>query len=371
MPRIDRYLLSQFLQLFGFFALVLVGVYWMNKAVGLFDQLIGDGQSALIFLEFSLLTLPLVIKIVLPVAAFVATVYVTNRMMSESELVVMQATGFSAYRLARPVLYFGLTVAVLMSILGHVLVPVSRSALESARATMSENMTARYLSEGRFTHPAPNVTLYIRDISPQGELLDLFLVDNRAAEARSTYTARKALFVRSDAGPKLLMFDGMVQAVDRKTQRLAVTRFADFTFDLGALLTAAQPHRRDASSLTTAELLWPTPALEAETGEDPESLLFEGHTRFAEPFLAVCVTLIGFGALVLGGFSRFGLWRQIVLAIALLILVQGVNTSAADWGRKVAGGWALAYVAPCLGLGRAAALLSRAAGRRRGQRGQA
>ena len=102
MPRIDRYLLSQFLQLFGFFALVLVGIYWMNKAVGLFDQLIGDGQSALIFLEFSLLTLPLVIKLVLPVAAFIATVYVTNRMMSESELVVMQATGFSAFRLARP-----------------------------------------------------------------------------------------------------------------------------------------------------------------------------------------------------------------------------------------------------------------------------
>jgi hypothetical protein len=33
---------------------VLVAVYWVNRAVGLFDQLIGDGQSALVFLEFSL-----------------------------------------------------------------------------------------------------------------------------------------------------------------------------------------------------------------------------------------------------------------------------------------------------------------------------
>ncbi|MCU0903725.1 MAG: LptF/LptG family permease, partial [Tabrizicola sp.] len=56
--RFDRYLLSQFLALFGFFALVLVAVYWVNRAVGLFDQLIGDGQSALVFLEFSILTLP-------------------------------------------------------------------------------------------------------------------------------------------------------------------------------------------------------------------------------------------------------------------------------------------------------------------------
>ena len=100
-------MLSQLLALFGFFSLVLVAVYWINRAVGLFDKLIGDGQSSLVFLEFSLLTLPFVIRLVLPISAFAATVYVTNRLTSESELVVMQATGFSAFRLARPVLYFG------------------------------------------------------------------------------------------------------------------------------------------------------------------------------------------------------------------------------------------------------------------------
>lgn len=371
MPRIDRYLLTQFLQLFGFFALVLVGVYWMNKAVGLFDQLIGDGQSALIFLEFSLLTLPLVIKLVLPVAAFIATVYVTNRMMSESELVVMQATGFSAFRLARPVLYFGLSVGVLMAILSHVLVPASRLALDQARSTLSENVTARYLSAGSFTHPAPNVTLYIRDISPQGELLDLFLADNRAPDARSTYTARKALFARGDSGPKLIMFDGMIQTLGRTTQRLGVTRFDDFTFDLGALFTPSGKPRRGADSLSTAELLWPTPALEAETNQPAESLIFAGNIRFSEPLLALCVTLVGFGALILGGFSRFGLWRQIALAIGLLIVVQAVNTSAGDFGPKVAGGWALAYLAPALGLGLAWGLLRFAGRRRRVQRGAA
>ena len=45
MSRFDRYLLSQLLALFGFFALVLVAVFWVNRAVGLFDQLIGDGVN--------------------------------------------------------------------------------------------------------------------------------------------------------------------------------------------------------------------------------------------------------------------------------------------------------------------------------------
>ena len=58
MVRIDRYMLSQLLVLFGFFALVLVAVLWINRGVSLFEQLISDGQSALVFMEFTALGLP-------------------------------------------------------------------------------------------------------------------------------------------------------------------------------------------------------------------------------------------------------------------------------------------------------------------------
>ena len=72
MARFDRYMLSQLMVLFGFFALVLVSVYWVNRAVILFDRLIADGHSAGVFLEFTVLSLPRVIGLVLPMAAFAA-----------------------------------------------------------------------------------------------------------------------------------------------------------------------------------------------------------------------------------------------------------------------------------------------------------
>ena len=74
MARLDRYMLSQLLLLFGFFALVLVALFWINRAVILFDRLIGDGQSALVFLEFTALGLPKLITTVLPIAAFAGAV---------------------------------------------------------------------------------------------------------------------------------------------------------------------------------------------------------------------------------------------------------------------------------------------------------
>lgn len=355
MPRFDRYLLWQLMALFGFFALVLVGVYWINRAVGLFDSLIGDGQTALVFLEFSLLTLPNVIRLVLPIAAFAASVYVANRLMADSELVVMQATGFSAFRLARPALWFGLIVAAMMLVLMHILVPASRAALAERSAEISENVTARFLQDGQFMHPAEGITLYIREIAPDGELRDLFLQDARATPVQVTYTAARALLVRSDAGPKLIMFDGMAQRLGAAGQ-LGVTRFGDFTYDLGPLMPAGSTGPRDIDALATAELAAPTEALLAETGETPAAFAYELHSRFATPLLALAAALIGFAALLVGAFSRFGLWRQIALATGLLIVVQGLNTAAAGMALRQ-GIWALAYVAPAAGLLAAAGLL--------------
>ena len=356
-PRFDRYLTSQLLVHFGFFALVLVGVYWVNRAVVLFDQLMSDGQSAMVFLEFSLLSLPNVIKLVLPVAGFVAAVFVANKLTVESELVVMQATGFSAFRMARPVAVFGLVVALMMAALVHVLVPLSRTTMIAERAALSENITARLLTDGRFTHPGKGVTFYFNEIDATGQLRGLFLEDARKPGEVTTFTASKALFVRGDSGPKLIMFDGMAQTLDVKGRRVAVTRFGDFTYDLAALLTGSAGHRRRIPELVTSDLLWPSGELLAEVGATTSELRYEAHSRIAEPLLSVAVALIGFASLLLGGFSRLGLWRQIGFAVVLLVLVQGVATVAGQAGRAMTYGWALAYLAPALGLGLAGTLL--------------
>jgi lipopolysaccharide export system permease protein len=347
--RFDRYLTAQYLTLFGFFALVLVMVYWVNRAVGLFDRLIGDGQSALVFLEFSLLTLPNVIRLVLPVAAFAAAVYVTNRLSQDGELVVMRATGFSAFRLARPVVFFGLIVAGMMLMLTHFAVPASRAVLAERSAEIEANVTARLLSDGRFMHPSDGLTFYIREITQAGELRDIFLADDRAAAVRVTYAARRAVLARGDTGPKLIMFEGMTQSFDRDTARLSVTHFADFTYDLGDLLGQTGRGRISLDELPTRDLLAATAAAQALTGATRAELLSEAHTRFAQPFLALAAALIGFAALMLGAFSRFGLWRQILFAILLLILVQMVNNAALGASLRDARAWGLAYVAPTLG----------------------
>ena len=92
MSRFDRYLFTQYFLMFGFFSLILLFIYWINKAIALFDNLISDGQTFFVFLEFSILTIPPIIPIIAPLAAFAAAIFVTNRLKNDSELTIMQAT---------------------------------------------------------------------------------------------------------------------------------------------------------------------------------------------------------------------------------------------------------------------------------------
>lgn len=350
MPRLDRYILSQLTVLFGFFSLVLVSVYWVNRAVGLFDELISDGQSGAVFLQFTALALPNVIRLVLPISAFAATVYVANRLTVESELVVAQATGFSPLRLARPVIQFGLGVVVLVMLLNHFLVPASRAEMSKRRAEISENLTPKLLIEGQFVHPAKGITLFIRAVSPLGELQEMFLSDARSADARVTYTAKRALLAQSDDGPKLVMFDGMAQTLDRETGRLATTRFKDSVYDISEIIKQTSDYRPNLRELTTFQLLTADPVLMENIGASHAAALYEGHSRFSQALIALAAVMIGFGAMNLGSFSRFGATPQILAAIAMLIVLQLLDNVVTDYARQDASLVPVAYLPASLGV---------------------
>lgn len=347
MSKLDRYVLTQLLTLFGFFSLILVAVYWVNRAVGLFDSLIGDGQTTWVFLQMSALTLPNVISTVLPSSAFVAGVYIANRLTQDSELVVMRALGFSSFRLAAPVFYFGALVAVMMAILTNIMVPLSNTALRDRNAEIAQNATSRFLKDGQFMTVADGVTLYIRQISQNGELLDVFISDDRDPRARVTYSAQRALLIKSDLGPKLLMFDGMLQNFDAEQRNLSITHFADLTYSVALLDRNPNQNQRSAAEVMTWEMLRPLPPVLQETQRTAEELQFSGHYRLSWPLSAAAAGLIGFSTLLLGAFSRFGLWRQIMGAVALLILLYAVDIVASTTRPF---GWISAYSAPVVGL---------------------
>ncbi|WP_354537364.1 LptF/LptG family permease [Roseovarius sp. MBR-6] len=337
-------MLSQLMVLFGFFALVLVSILWINKAVRMFDKLIGDGQPAWVFLEFTALTLPTVIGGMLPIAAFAAAVYVVHRLSSESELTVIQATGYSPFRLGRAVLVFGVIVALMMSLLAHMLIPGSLSQLRLRESEISANVAARLLSEGEFLHPAPGITFYIRQITPEGELRDVFLSDRRDPDRTMTYTSSRAYLVSDGAGSRLVMVSGLAQNVRVADARLFVTHFDDFSYDITSLLSRSGINLNKVTFAGTAELLRDPGGVAERTGASPGEVMVELHGRFTAALMCIVAALVGFSTLMVGAYNRLGVWRQVLVAFGLLVGVEVARSASLGPVMSTAALWPLLYL---------------------------
>lgn len=350
MSRFDWYFLGQLLLMFAFFSLILVGVFWITRSVSLLDALIGDGQSALVFLEFTALTLPTLIRTVMPIAVFAAALYVTNRLNRESELIAMLATGSSPFRLARAVVAFGLITGLMMGILTNVLRPASVKQLDLREAEVSRDVTARLLEEGNFLHPASGVTLYIRSIKDDGTLNGVFLSDRRDKANPVTYTGERAFLVRDGDRASLIMVDGMALRRDNVGNTLSSTLFSDFSYDITKLIAKETTERRNIRALSTAELLQDRSGITAQDGYSEGELMEELHERFTWATICVAISLIGFSTLMLGGFSRFGLGPQLLGAFVLLILLEGMRGLLSKTVVDQPGLWPILYIPTGLGL---------------------
>src|SRR5690348_9012990 len=105
MPRLSRYVLRQLIEPVLLFTFLLTVVIWLSQSLRLLDLVINRGQSAVTFVYLTVMMLPQLLVIILPIAYFGGTLYGLHRLNTESELVVMNAAGFSRAQLALPVLF--------------------------------------------------------------------------------------------------------------------------------------------------------------------------------------------------------------------------------------------------------------------------
>jgi lipopolysaccharide export system permease protein len=249
----------------------------------------------------------------------------------------------------------------MMAILAHFLVPTAQDRLAIRQNEISQDVTARLLTEGIFLHPAEGVTLYTREIGEDGVLRDVFLSDRRDPNVRVIYTAANAYLVRRGAQTSLIMVDGLAQRLNAQDTRLAVGNFKDFSYDISTLVDTSEVLNRPVRTMITPELSGNWEQIAERTGQSVGFVAEEFHSRFAHPAFAAIAALLGFSVLMSGGFSRFGAWREILFAIGALLLLDGLRAMVTDPVRDNAQMWPIVYTPVIVGLALVGLLLMFAA----------
>lgn len=329
MRLIDRYLLRQLVAPVVLATLALTGVALLSQSLAGLDLIVNQRQSALVFLKVTLLYMPQLINLVLPIALFVAALVALNRLHTEQEIVVCYAGGLSRWRVISPAMRLACTVALLALIMNLFVQPLAMRTLRQELFEVRTDLAATLVREGEFTEPAPGLTVYAQNVDSGGNLRNLFLQQVRRDGSETTYSAASGRIARSQGRPVLILRDGSNQELSSRGVLNYLT-FRSYTFDLGPLSSADELVHFKPSDRYLHELLFPDVAQDWERRTRLE-LFAEGHARLASPLYNIAFMTLALQAILGGGFSRLGYGRRIavVSAIAALARILGFQIQAA------------------------------------------
>ncbi len=367
---LDRYVAREMARPFLFYGVVLTGVVWLSQSLRVVDMVVNNAQSAAVFLEFTALLLPQAMALVLPLAAFMATLQTVNRLFAEAEIVAMLAAGMSATALARPVLLFGGAVLGAMALTTWFAAPLAAQRLRDRLAEVRADIASGLLIEGQFLNPTTGLTVYVRETAPGGGgMRGVFVHDRRDPATEVTYSAREALLRRTEEGPRLVMADGAAQRRDMDSGAVTLLRFESLVYDLAQFMgTEGERDRKPAERFAT-ELLSPPPDLDAPTRG---RWLAEGHEQLSAPLYALALPLVALASIMGAGFTRRGYAGRIGLALALGAGLRATGLACKALAIGTPALWPLLYAPPLLGGAAALAVLARNGARRsRGPRAAA
>jgi lipopolysaccharide export system permease protein len=366
MRGVTVYIMRQIAWPLAFATLTLTGVIWLTQSLRFIDRIVNNNLAFGDFLYLTMLVLPSIMAIILPVAAFCATLYAFHRLASDSEVIVLSAAGFSRLALTWPALYISAAVMAVMYVILLYLMPLGASTLKATQYEFRNDLAGMAILEGVFNTPTANLTVYVRERDSNGDMLGVLVHDNRNAATPTTMMAEKATLLRTPQGPRLYMVKGNRQQIDAERRTLSLLYFDNYSLDLEAYAQKEGAAWREPSERFLQDLFWP----DANNPNDQQhygKLIAEGHRRLVTPLYAPALILIAIASVIGGQFSRRGNGQRLAIGAAAAILLQVLSLGATQLAAKSIAVIPLLYILPTVAIGLTVLLLREPIARHRTQ----
>jgi lipopolysaccharide export system permease protein len=295
MGSIDRYIFRTTLASFALVLVSLTGVIWITQALRGIDLMTSQGQTIVTFLGITSLVIPALVLIISPIALMIAISHTLNKLATDSEIIVMNAAGFSPVRLFRPFLFATLVVAILVAFIAAYLAPEGLRRIKQWDAEITADVLTNVLQPGRFAQLDQNLTIRIRERQPGGLLKGIFIDDRRDPKERVSIVADHGTVVKNEGGSFLILEDGNLQRFEVGKRDPALVAFGRYGFDMSKF---NQNH--DVTLGIRERYLWELMAPEESDPiyqQLPGQFRAELHDRFMSPLYPFAFAALTFAFL--------------------------------------------------------------------------
>lgn len=320
MGKLQLYILRQLFWATVAIIVALACIVWLTQSLRFVDMIVSRGLSLTAFISFTLLLLPTFLAIIGPIALFVATLFIYNKMMHDRELVILSASGLGPGFISRPAILLALVLVALGYFNTLYLMPTAFREFKDLQRAFRADLSHLFVQEGVFNSIIDGVTVFVRERSGRGRFKGIVVHDERDPEIPVTIMAEQGAILSDNRGSRVVMTKGNRQEVSRKDGRLTLLHFDSYTLDLAALDSGGATYAREPRERFLHELFLPEPA--SGPSANYQRFRMEGLSRLAMPLLYPCFVLVALGALLSGGFDRRGHLRRILVAACVVAVVQ-------------------------------------------------
>ncbi len=330
----QRYILGALVKTTVAVIAIVVAVACITRSLVFLDYIINRGLSVSVYLYIMLLTMPMLLFGLLPLAGFASVLFIYHKLSIDNELVVLRSAGMSSAALALPaVIVAGATTLVCLSMSAYFM-PASFGEFKDIEFFLKHRVANLMIKEGEFSRLGAKVTIYVRERTRSGELIGVLVQDDRDPERSKTVTAESALLSRVGDVNKVLLKRGNMQEFERRTGKLSMVYFEQHVTEIDMRESGpARIRERGMAERGLMELLNPP----TETPRDRELYgrsLAEGNQRIALPLLCLTYVAIALCALLVGAYDRRGARVRILFACGAVLIVQALNLLLASAASK-------------------------------------
>src|SRR6202045_2445259 len=296
MGSIDKYIFRTTLASFALVLVSLTGVIWITQALRGLGLMTSQGQTILTFLGVTSLVIPALVLIISPIALMIAISHTLNKLATDSEIIVMNAAGFSPLRLFRPFLYSTVVVAVMGAFIASYLAPDGLRRLKQWDAEITADVLANILQPGRFAQLDQNLTIRIRERQPGGLLVGIFVDDRRDPKERVSIIADHGTVLKNEGGSFLILEDGNLERFEAGKRDPALVAFGRYAFDMSKFSNQGHDVALGIRERYLWELLAPS-ASDPVYQQIPGQFRAELHDRFMAPIYPFAFAALTFAFL--------------------------------------------------------------------------